>query len=471
MKLRKILTIFAGALAVIPMVSCGGQNNPTTTTTPQTETNTGSTQTSTTSTETVYSKFVAAEVGEEVTIEGYVQAKQSWWDNKATVYLQDDNGGYFVYELACTEAQYNTDLAIGNKISVTGEKAEYGGQVEVYASKAGAEGTWTKLSGTKTYEAKKLNKLADMKNNPNMLVKLDLTVASNPEVDPKRDNIYYDVTDGENVYTFCVETYLTGRTGELHDTVKGLKIGDKITTEGFAYTYYDPQLHTTKVTKLGTNVFTKGTGVMSHAEFNEAEVGADCVVEGFVAAKFVRSEQWQSTNLYLQDAEGGYYVYSLPVTVAQYNSIKVGDKIKVTGQKAEWQGEVEIDGSKAGAEGTFEIIGTEKFLSKSKDLSSILGDADELKKHNNEYVYLKGLEIVSISFPKGDGGDTEVKVKYTPAEGAAVEYTFFVETDLTPNTTETYNTVKGLKAGDKVNLYGFMYIYGGPQLQITKVEK
>lgn len=448
MKLKKFIAIFAGALAIVPMVAC----------------NKGTASMS-------YADYSKAEVGADVVIEGYVQGKQSWWDNKATVYLQDDNGAYFVYELGCTEAQYKNELATGNKIQVKGQKAAYAGEEEINGSAKGAEATWTKLSGTKTYEAKKLSKLADMKTNPNMLVSLDLTVASTPEVDPKRDNIYYDVTDGENVYTFCVETYLTGKTGELHDTVKGLKIGDKITAEGFAYTYYDPQLHTTKVTKLGTNVFTKSAGVMTHAEFNAAEKGADCVVEGFVAAKFARSEQWQSTNLYLQDAEGGYYIYSLPVTVEQYNSIKVGDKIKVTGQKAEWQGEVEIDGSKAGAEGTFEIVGTEKFLSKSKDLSSILGNADELKKHNNEYVYLKGLEIVSISFPKGDGGDTEVKVKYTPAEGAAVEYTFFVETDLTPNTTETYNTVKGLKAGDKVNLYGFMYIYGGPQLQITKVEK
>ena len=448
MKLKKIIAIFAGALAIVPMVAC----------------NKGTASMS-------YADYSKAEVGADVVIEGYVQGKQSWWDNKATVYLQDDNGAYFVYELGCTEAQYKNELATGNKIQVKGQKAAYAGEEEINGSAKGAEATWTKLSGTKTYEAKKLSKLADMKSNPNMLVSLDLTVASTPEVDPKRDNIYYDVTDGENVYTFCVETYLTGKTGELHDTVKGLKIGDKITAEGFAYTYYDPQLHTTKVTKLGTNVFTKSAGVMTHAEFNAAEVGSDCVVEAFVAAKYVYGEQWSNTTLYLQDAEGGYFFYRVPCTKAEYDTIQVGSKLKVTGVKAEWQGEVEIDASKSGAEGTFEVIGTEKFLSKSKDLSSIVGNSAELVKHANEYVYLKGLEIVELKFEKGEGGDITVEVKYTPTEGAVVNYTFFVETDLTPNTTDVYSAVKALKAGDKVNLYGFMYIYGGPQLQITKVEK
>ena len=33
-------------------------------------------------------------VDDEVTIETYVQAKQSWWENKATFYTQDKDGAY-----------------------------------------------------------------------------------------------------------------------------------------------------------------------------------------------------------------------------------------------------------------------------------------------------------------------------------------------------------------------------------------
>ena len=51
-----------------------------------------------------YAEYDAAAIDDEVVVEAYVQGKQSWWDNKATVYLQDEDGAYFLYELACTEA-------------------------------------------------------------------------------------------------------------------------------------------------------------------------------------------------------------------------------------------------------------------------------------------------------------------------------------------------------------------------------
>ena len=36
-----------------------------------------------------YAEYVAAELESQVTVETYVQAKQSWWEDKATVYSQD----------------------------------------------------------------------------------------------------------------------------------------------------------------------------------------------------------------------------------------------------------------------------------------------------------------------------------------------------------------------------------------------
>ncbi len=43
-----------------------------------------------------YAEYDAAELNSEVTVETYVQAKQSWWDNKATFYTQDKDGAYFL---------------------------------------------------------------------------------------------------------------------------------------------------------------------------------------------------------------------------------------------------------------------------------------------------------------------------------------------------------------------------------------
>ncbi len=42
-----------------------------------------------------YEEYMAADLESEVVVETYVQAKQSWWEDKATVYSQDKDGGYF----------------------------------------------------------------------------------------------------------------------------------------------------------------------------------------------------------------------------------------------------------------------------------------------------------------------------------------------------------------------------------------
>ena len=62
--------------------------------------------------------------------ESYVQAKQSWWEDKATIYTQDKDGAYFIYNMPCSEEEYEK-LVPGTKIKVTGYKAEWSGEIEV----------------------------------------------------------------------------------------------------------------------------------------------------------------------------------------------------------------------------------------------------------------------------------------------------------------------------------------------------
>ena len=77
-----------------------------------------------------YDEYMAAAVDDEVVIEAYVQAKQSWWEDKATLYTQDKDGAYFVYNAACSEDDY-AKLVPGTKIKVTGYKAEWSGEIEI----------------------------------------------------------------------------------------------------------------------------------------------------------------------------------------------------------------------------------------------------------------------------------------------------------------------------------------------------
>ena len=66
-----------------------------------------------------YAEYAAAELDTQVVVETYVQAKQSWWEDKATLYTQDKDGAYFIYNAACSEEDY-AKLTPGTKIKVTG---------------------------------------------------------------------------------------------------------------------------------------------------------------------------------------------------------------------------------------------------------------------------------------------------------------------------------------------------------------
>ncbi len=77
-----------------------------------------------------YAEYIAAELDTEVVIEAYVQAHQSWWDEQITVYAQDADGAYFLYNMACSEED-SEKLVAGTKIRVTGYKSEWSGEVEI----------------------------------------------------------------------------------------------------------------------------------------------------------------------------------------------------------------------------------------------------------------------------------------------------------------------------------------------------
>ena len=79
---------------------------------------------------TTYEQYAALDLDSAVVVETYVQAKQSWWEDKATLYTQDYDGAYFIYNVACSKDDYEK-LVPGTKIRVTGYKAEWAGEVEI----------------------------------------------------------------------------------------------------------------------------------------------------------------------------------------------------------------------------------------------------------------------------------------------------------------------------------------------------
>lgn len=233
--MRKLFGFLFALVAVLSLASCGGKVEGALT----------------------YDEYVAAKDDTEVTIAGYVQARQGWWTDEktgvsqATFYLQDKDGGYFVYNLPCTEEQYNNDLAVGKHVKVTGIKGSWKGMVEIMGDTAGAEATFESLSGTKVFKAAKadsLNKEALLKMISQKVSFTNLEVVKVDLPSSEGKDIYFDVTDGTTTLTFAVESYLTDKTTDVYKTVWNLKAGDKINCEGFMYVYENPQLHTTSVT-------------------------------------------------------------------------------------------------------------------------------------------------------------------------------------------------------------------------------
>ena len=88
----------------------------------------------------------------------------------------------------------------------------------------------------------------------------------------------------------------------------------------------------------------KGEGVMTYADYVAADVDSEVVVETYVQAKqgWWENEGVGVATFYTQDKDGAYFLYNMPCSKEDYDKLTEGTKIKVTGYKSEWAGEVEI---------------------------------------------------------------------------------------------------------------------------------
>lgn len=208
-----------------------------------------------------YEEYMAAAVDEKVTIETYVQAKQSWWEDKATLYTQDQDGAYFIYDVACSQEDYDK-LTPGTKIQVTGYKAEWSGEIEIM------DGTFQIVEGGDTFVAEPLDVTEllgtdTLIDHQNQLVSFKgLTVEPSQDASGNEaaflyswdgsgtdgDDLYFNASYNGQTYTFTVESYLCDNTTDVYAAVKNLQVGQTIDMEGFLYWYEGVNPHITSVT-------------------------------------------------------------------------------------------------------------------------------------------------------------------------------------------------------------------------------
>ena len=195
-----------------------------------------------------YAEYAAADMDAEVVIECYVQATQSWWDNKITVYAADQDGAYFLYEMACSEEDA-AKLLPGTKIKVTGYKGAWAGEIEVM------DATFEFVDGGIGYIAEPVDLTAVLGTDELIGYQNQLAVFKGMTVKSIEfkngepgDDIYVNLTYGDAEYSFCVERYLTGPDTEVYATVSALQPGDVVDVTGFVYWYEGINTHITAVT-------------------------------------------------------------------------------------------------------------------------------------------------------------------------------------------------------------------------------
>lgn len=228
----------------------------------------------------------------------------------------------------------------------------------------------------------------------------------------------------------------------------------------------------------------KSEGVMTYAEFAAVpdDNSTKVTIEGYVQAA---QSYWNGAKLYVQDLDGAYFVYcdgkGEDVNISEEDYAKLvantnygegwsglcdGTKVKVTGYKTAWSGEVEI------GEATVEIEDGPKWVAEAIDLTDKFADVEALLPYINQKVKFTGLTVEEAALYNWDGSGVAGSNSdlYITLSNGTASYSFTVESYLMYEGSDVYNAVLALQAGDTVEVEGFLYWYNAPQLHITAVK-
>jgi len=210
-------------------------------------------------------------------------------------------------------------------------------------------------------------------------------------------------------------------------------------------------------------------GIMTHAEFDAAAMDSEVAVHTYVQAV----ESWWDgcCQIYAQSKDGAYYIYDYACTEEEAAKLVPGTKIEVKGYKSEWSGEVEI------TDATITILEGSWTVEAAANVTALMG-TDDLAKHMNELVAVKGLTVAASTDADGnevpflykwDGSGSQGDDIYFNVELNGTVYTFTVNAYMI-GIDDTYKAVEGLKIGDKIDVEGFLYWYNAPQPHVTSVK-
>ena len=198
--------------------------------------------------------------------------------------------------------------------------------------------------------------------------------------------------------------------------------------------------------------------VMTYADYIAADVDTEVVIECYVQD---HQSWWDNkVTVYAAVEDGAYFIYEMTCSEEDAAKLVPGTKIRVTGYKTIWAGEVEIDGGS-----TFEFVDGDTYIAEAIDVTELLG-TEELVNYQNQLASFKGLTVEAIEYKNGEPGDDI----YVTVSLNGQSYSFCVERYLTGPETGVYAAVGALKAGDVVDIEGYLYWYEGVNTHITSVK-
>ncbi len=444
-----------------------------------------------------FGEYFLAEPETEITVEGYVRLVSSYQEEEGqgyvNVYLDDNNGGYYIYKLPVEEEQLEELNADSVLLQVKGYRGEWSGMIEVtdvsewtvLEPEAGPGMDGGSLDMTGLLQMEDTASLNYFIARP-ISLKTAIVVPSRNEAGEEfpflyqwngtgeeGDDIYFNVRLDETVLTVTVEADECGPDSKAYREAQGLSIGDVIDLEGFLYWYEGPQPH---ITVIDGFRYAKQENALTYYEYMAAEKDAAVAVDGYVQSYTVYEKNGEIfANLFLHDRIGAYYVYALKLTEeeAQEFTELEGVRMMIRGYRSEWSGEIEVTDAES-----YEIYRDENdtFLAKPADITEILGDEEALAALMNCRTAVRGAEVIASEASDGtelpflykwNGTGDKGDDLYFKVRVGEHELTLVVEADEYNLDTELYQAVEALNVGDKVDLTAFLYWYEGPQPHLS----
>lgn len=418
-----------------------------------------------------YAEYMAASDGAKVVIEGYLQNSAfSFGFSRVNMFLQDDDGAYYVYMASCDEEKA-AKLTPGVKVRVSGVKGSYAGEVEIQE-----QSTFEVLSDVKVYDpvdvtsllgdAGSLERLMNKKIAVKDLViresydKEDRVYASLYKWDGsgkagEDDDIYFSASHLDNSSTFVIESDENHEGSNVYNAALALAVGDVIDLEGYMYWYNGPNVHvdSIKLKKASKADFSKGPEVLTHKDYLDAADGEPAVIEAYVQGVTEYAWTEKSFSVYLSDADGSYFAKDIFAEKEDYDKFTDGAKYRIKGIKATENGMTMIT----------EITEAEPlygyYISPAENITAKLDDEEALSQLPSQKVVVKGTTFAAAMMDDGI-------LQAIGANGKVYSFSFDAEAG---EESKIYKAIDKLAPGDAIELTCHVFLDPEPTLRLQSI--